>query len=198
LSSSRETVVIGISAVSGGGKTALTLKVTELLGDAVTIHFDDYDDSTIHPENLREWFDAGADYNAWKTPVFTEHLRLLRAGGSVSSVGSGIEVGPARYVVADAPLGRAHAASATLIDFMVYVDTPLDVAMARRILRDLERAREEDAIAHLDDLRSDLIGHLNGAREIYAHQQAAATSDLVLDGQLSLDELAQAVLAGVS
>ena len=54
MSSSRETVVIGISAVSGGGKMALTLKVTELLGDAVTIHFDDYDDSTIHPENLRE------------------------------------------------------------------------------------------------------------------------------------------------
>ena len=70
MSGSRETVVIGISAVSGGGKMALTLKVTELLGDAVTIHFDDYDDSTIHPENLREWFDAGADYNAWKTPRF--------------------------------------------------------------------------------------------------------------------------------
>ena len=190
-------MVIGISAISGGGKTALTLRVAELLGNAVTIHFDDYDDSTIHPENMREWFNAGADYNAWEPPVFTEHLRSLKAGGSVLSVDGGAAIGPAKYVVVDAPLGRAQSESGMLIDFMVYVDTPLDVAMARRILRDLERTRDQDVSEYLADLRSDLVGYLNGAREIYAHKQVAETSDLVLDGQLSLDELAKAVLAGV-
>ena len=52
----------------------------------------------------------------------------------------GSAVGPASYVVADAPLGRAHSDSGRFIDLMVFIDTPLDIAMARRTLRDVERA----------------------------------------------------------
>lgn len=171
----------------GGGKTALSLRVAELLGDPVTIHFDDYDDSTIHPENMCEWSKAGTDYNAWETLVFTKHLRSLKAVGSVLSVDGGAAIGPAKYIVVDAPLGRAQYESEMLIDFMVYVDTPLDVVMARRILRDLERARDQDVSEYRADLRSDLVGYLNGARGIYAHKQVAETSDLFRDGQLNLD-----------
>ena len=47
--------VIGISSVSGGGKTAVAVKLTELLQDAVILSFDDYDENTVHPEDLHAW-----------------------------------------------------------------------------------------------------------------------------------------------
>ncbi len=202
--SSKGAFVIGISAVSGGGKTALTLKLAEMLDDAVTIHFDDYDDldyddlelTNVHPESLREWFDAGADYDVYKTPGITKHLRSLKSGDSVVSVVDGSTIGPARYVVADAPLGRAHADSGRYIDYMVFIDTAPEVAMARRLLRNLDRAGDEGLDEYLGDLRSDLTSFLNGTPKGYFtfSKQIAETSDLVLNGQLSLDELAQEVL----
>ena len=54
-------VIIGISAVTGGGKTAVTLRLTEVLEDAVALHFDDYDDTNVHPDDLQRWFADGAD-----------------------------------------------------------------------------------------------------------------------------------------
>jgi uridine kinase len=35
--------IIGISAVSGGGKTALTRRLAELLQDSAALFFDDYE-----------------------------------------------------------------------------------------------------------------------------------------------------------
>jgi uridine kinase len=43
---------------------------------------------------------------------------------------------PSQYIIFDAPLGYAHKETGQYIDFLVFIDTPLDVAMARRILRD--------------------------------------------------------------
>ena len=51
----KSSFVIGLSSVSGGGKTAVAKKLTELLQDAVMLCFDDYDDTTVHPEDLNTW-----------------------------------------------------------------------------------------------------------------------------------------------
>ncbi len=52
MTNSERSLVIGISSVSGGGKTATAKKLAVLLHDAVTLCFDDYDNSNLHPENL--------------------------------------------------------------------------------------------------------------------------------------------------
>ncbi len=82
---------------------------------------------------------GGADYDEFKTPVFTGQLEALKAGRSVRYPDGGVTISPARYVVADAPLSRTHSDSGRFIDLMVFVDTALDVPMARRILRDMKR-----------------------------------------------------------
>ena len=49
-------------------------------------------------------------------------------------------------------MGRAHSDSGQFIDLMVFIDTPLDIAMARRILRDIEpaaRSTAEEALKHV-------------------------------------------------
>lgn len=191
--------VIGITSVSGGGKTAVTRRLVETLGNAVAIHFDDYDDTNIHPADIQRWFADGADYNAYETPVLTSHLQELKAGRSIRYPTDGTVIEPARYVVADAPLGRAHSASGRLIDLLVFIDTPLDVAMARRVLRDIDAASRQTADRPLEHVKADLAGYERGARPVYEHFQARmrADADLIVDGTLDLDLIVERIRAAV-
>ena len=188
--------VIGISAVSGGGKTALSLRLVDLLQDAVAVLFDDYDESSVIPD-FPTWFADGADYDAFKTLVFTEHIRTLKNGKAVTSPVSGSKIEPAKYIVVDAPLGRLHEDSGKYIDLMVFIDTPLDVAMARRLSRDLAREGDEGSAEAIDNVKADMGAYPNVARPIYVGfvERIKPTCDLVLDGSLSLDELAAAIVS---
>ena len=189
--------VIGISAVSGGGKTAVTRRLAEVLGDAVAIHFDDYDDTNVHPDDLQRWFSDGSDCDVYETPVFTRHLEALKAVQSVRYPIGGATLGPARYVVADAPLGRSHSDSGRFIDLMVFVDTPLDIAMARRILRDVEQATQSTAAENLEHVKGGLTGYEPRARPIYEHfqQRMRAGADFIVDGALGIDRIVDRILS---
>ena len=182
--------IVGITSVSGGGKTVASMHLAKALGEAVAIHFDDYDGTNVHPANLQRWFTEGADYDVYETPLFTRHLRTLKAGQSIDYPISGAIVGPARYVVADAPLGRAHSDSGKLIDMLVFIDTPLDIAMARRILRDIEPADE-----FLQDLKSELAEYESYAKPIYEHfqERMQADCDLIIDGTLGIDLIVERI-----
>jgi uridine kinase len=192
---SRPSFVIGISSVSGGGKTAVAKKLAERLQDAVTLCFDDYDATNIHPENLQTWLMEGSDFNAWKTPVLTDDVQSLKAGNPITSSVDGSKILPAKFIVFDAPLGRAHLDTGRFIDFMVFIDTPLDVAMARRLLRDISGDTEQDPADIIQKLRANLSRYLNGARSLYLgfQDQVKKRCDLVLDGCLTVDELAAAI-----
>ena len=186
--------VVGITSVSGGGKTAASRRLAVVLSDVVAIHFDDYEATHVYPADLHRWFADGADYDAYETPRFTRHLRVLKAGRGVRYPIGGAEVGPARYVVADAPLGRAHSDSGSLIDLLVFIDTPLDVAMARRILRDIELADEP-----LQHVIAELAGYEARARPIYEHfqERMRADADLIVDGTLGIDLVVERIRSEV-
>ena len=176
--------VVGITAVSGGGKTAAARRLAGVLAEAVAIHFDDYEETNVYPADLHRWFADGADYEVYETPLFTRHLQALRAGRSVLYPIGGSVVGPARWVVADAPLGRAHSDSGRLIDLLIFIDTPLDVAMARRLLRDIELADEP-----LQHVMGELAGYEARARPIYEQfqERMRADADLIVEGTLGID-----------
>ena len=183
--------VVGISSVSGGGKTATTLRMVEVLGDAVALHFDDYDETNVHPDDIQRWFADGADYDAYQTPVFSHHLQALKAGQSICHPVGGTPIGPTRYVVADAPLGRAHSDSGQFIELMVFIDTPLDVAMERRILRDIGPAAPSTADDALKRVKGELSGYEHLLRPIYMHfqERMRGGSDLIVDGTLSIEQV---------
>ena len=194
MANSESPFVIGISSVSGGGKTATARKLAELLQNAVTLCFDDYDDTNIHPQNLLAWLKKGGNYNAWKTPTLTKDLHALKSGNPITSVLDGSLISPAQFIIFDAPLGRAHCDTGRFIDFMVYIDEPLDIAIARRVLRDLvDKNPQADAI--LKNLEENLSSYLNEGRPIYLHfeHHLKQTSDLILDGCLTLEELAMEI-----
>ena len=182
--------IVAITSVSGGGKTAVTRRLASTLGDAVAIHYDDYDDTNIHPDDLQRWSKDGGDYDAYETPLFTGHLQALKVGRSIRYPTDGVTVGPAKYVVADAPLGRAQSDSGRLIDLSVFIDTPLDIAMARRILRDIELVD-----GPLQHVKTELSGYETRARPIYRHFQKRMRegSDLIVDGILGIDLIVEKI-----
>ena len=140
-----------------------------------------------------------ADYDEFVTQLFTEHIRSLKDGKPVRSPVSGSKIGPARYIVVDAPLGRVHSDSGKYFDFMVFIDTPLDVAMARRLLRDLTLANVDTANETVASVKAETEAYLSGARRIYESfvERVKPTCDLVLDGNLTLDELASIVVSSL-
>ena len=137
-----------------------------------------------------------ADYNDWETPRLTDDLGKLKSGEAIVSYVTGLEVKPRKYIIFDSPLGRAHAETARFIDFMVFIDTPLDVAMARRIWRDLPSISAESSSSLADLLKGQLSAYLDYGRQacLEMEKQVKPTCDLILDGCLPADELAKVIV----
>ncbi len=175
--------VIAINSVSGGGKTALSELLHESLQSSELFRFDDFDDTNIYPDDYYEWTMRGADLSEFDCP------------GMSSAIAEEIEKGDFSYIILDYPFGRAHHRMRECIDLSVYIDTPLDVAMARRILRNYLGERETPANETMVSLKKDLVHYLNKARVPYLnHFRHIEHSDLILDGCKSLEELRDNIL----
>ncbi len=126
--------VIAISSVAGGGKTTLVKRTTELLC-GTALFFDDYDSVSNYPDEKR-WLKDGADMNEWKTPQFAKDLSALRSGNSIVSPINGNTILPSEFIIIEEPTGRERIEMASLIDFVVVINTPLEIALARVLLRE--------------------------------------------------------------
>ena len=155
--------VIGVSSYSGDGKTTLIKHLIKSVEDSVGIFFDDYGDSIESPP-MDTWATI-ENYDGWKCPLLAEHLEKLKSGQSIVHPETGKEVHSAKHIFFDAALGKGHRETGQFIDLMVFIDTPLDVAMARRLLRDY--TEEKGAEKMLSDLRQELELYLDGRRQSY-------------------------------
>src|SRR5262249_53334721 len=131
--------VIALSGVSCAGKSSLMRKTAELLGEAACLEFDDYNGVSFYPPDLSAWVAAGADPDEWRTPEFAAALQALRQGQRVTlPEGKGV-VEPRPYLVVEEPFGRARREVSASLDYVVYLDLPLDIAMIRKLRRDTAR-----------------------------------------------------------
>lgn len=170
--------VVAINSVSGGGKTTLAEHLAASLPNAVLFRFDDFDDTNVYPDDF-----CGARILDFDCP------------GMVAAVREELGRGSASFIVLDYPFGRDHPCFEREIDFSVFIDTPLDVAMARRILRDFLAPSELSAMERLETLKGDLAHYLAKSRDPYVdHDRHRATCDLVLNGCAGLDQLRDLVL----
>ncbi len=87
-------------------------------------------------------------------------------------------------MILDYPFAYCHDIIKPYIDTAFFVDTPLDISLARRILRDMS-----DATA--DEIRHDLEMYLTYARIAFIQMQKdiLPSSDYVIDGTLSVEEI---------
>ncbi|MBV7336720.1 zeta toxin family protein [Chloroflexi bacterium TSY] len=190
--------VIVIGGTSGAGKTTLTERVAEVLGNAVSLHFDDYKSVAEYPTDPVRWLEEGKDLDAWKIPQLREDLIALRSGRAISLPDGKGEVQPATYVVYEEPSGRARTGMRELIEYVVLVDVPLEIALSRKLVQDLEQCltgMPSEKLAWAIEKVANYYSNYALAREYYLTciEQVRADSNLIVDGTKPTDELAREI-----
>jgi uridine kinase len=93
----------------------------------------------------RRWIAEGADPAAWKVPKLTEDLLELRQGRPIRHSVTKLVTIPTPIIVVEEPFGRSRPELRALIDFVAVLDTPLEVALARRLLRELRSSENSES-----------------------------------------------------
>jgi len=163
--------IISVAAVTAGGKTTVVNELKKRFRNAQSLHFDNY---TFEGEvdNFYSWVLDGADYHVWNLTPFEKDILKIKSAGICD------------YLILDYPFAYCHNTIKPYIDTAFFIDTPLDISLARRILRDMS-----DASA--DEIRQDLEMYLKYARVAFIQMQKdiLPSSDFVIDGTRSVEEI---------
>ena len=173
----KKPITIAIAGVSGGGKTALVTHLATHTNSAIALFFDDYD--LDGPDDVLEWVDRGADSHEWNLePFVADFVELLKQ--------------PVEYIFLDYPFAYQHMRMKEYIDLAVFIDTPLDLALARRISRDFHDSSEEEIVAQVNYYASH-------GRRAYIHMlnKIQPDSDLIVDGTLTIKDLGDQLMEKV-
>jgi uridine kinase len=111
-------LVVGISGISGSGKTVLTKLLAYQL-NATAIYWDDFDEISRFPEDYVAWYDSGSPggANAWDYPLLADTIKRLKLRETVTSPATREKLESENWIVFDAPFGRDHKQTASYIDF---------------------------------------------------------------------------------
>jgi uridine kinase len=188
--------VIAVAGPSGAGKSTLVKELVRELKDAVALYFDDYHpgivSSTSYPKDLAQWLAEGANPDSWATPQMIADLQALLNGETIASPDNKSVLRPATFIVMEEPFGRARTPLKKLVNYVIAINTPLEVALARRLLREAEKPYFKE---HPDEFGSSMLNYLHIyleiARPLYlaANEHVHKDCNLVLDGLKPLPEI---------
>lgn len=162
--------IIAIAAVTAGGKTTVVNEIKKKLKNVQTLHFDDYSFEG-EVEDFYDWVLQGANYNVWNLRPMIKDICKIKNNQDCD------------YLLLDYPFAYCHKELSQHIDLAIFIDTPLDIAMARRVLRDMKNASGEE-------IRHDMDMYLKYARIAYVQmlKDVLPSSDYVIDGTKELEE----------
>ena len=160
--------IIAIGAVTAGGKTTLVNAIKDKLARTASLHFDDYSfDGEVN--DFYKWVSDGANYNVWDlSPLKADIEKIINSDRY-------------DYLLLDYPFAYQNKMIKDYLDCCIFIDTPLDIALARKVLRDM---KESSA----DDIRYEMDVYLKYARIAYVQilQDILPISDYVIDGTKEL------------
>lgn len=187
--------VVAVSGPVGAGKSTLVAGLADVLGSTATIHFDHYERMTEQPiEAIRRWAQNGADPDAMPVPGLSEALQTLKSGRPIVDPATQKEIAPAKFILFETQFGRRHAATGRAIDFLIWIDTPLDVALARKLrqftsgagIRSLDESRT--FLQWLEGYLDNYLGLVGGLLR-RQRDTVGADADMLVDGQRDAGEL---------
>ncbi len=176
--------VISISGMSGSGKTTVSNALKEQLANAVIISFDNYD-AVYLDGDINEWSANGNDENEWHLePIVRDIEEILTK--------------PFDYIIIDYPFGRKNKEIGKYIDFAIFIDTPLDIALARRIIRDYTSRGEHryKIEVNLKTIEKELQNYLEISRPTYARmaETQISYSDRIIDGTKPVEKIVNTII----
>ena len=155
--------IIAIAGASASGKSLLAKNIVceiaeEIGNDKIAVIKEDayYRDQTHL--SMEERFQTNYDHpDAFEHELLMQHLQMLRDGESIevptycytthTRIEETTRVAPKRVVVIEGILLLSDPALRRQFDICVYVDTPLDICLLRRMQRDIrERGRSLESV----------------------------------------------------
>lgn len=174
--------IIGISGITGAGKTTLTHALAKEL-KATMLKWDDFDDISTSPVDYVDWYKRGQNYNEWNYHILADVLKSLKDKQSILHPISKQPLQPTEYIIFDAPLGRLHQQTGIYIDTCVHLSLPLDISLCRRLLRDF---KNEDKTKK--ELLTELEYYLSDSRPLFFDDDLKKSADLIIDGLFDVEE----------
>src|SRR5690348_6307423 len=175
-------IIIGISGNMGSGKTTLAKALTKSL-TATSLAWDDFDDISTGPDDLIAWYKQGENYQAWDFPALENVLKILKSGNSIIHPVFNNKLIPTQYLIFDAPLGYLHEQTGKYIDLNIHIDCPLDVSLARWLIRDFKETNKTK-----QELIKELEFYLSDSRPLFMDEKLKSNADFIIDGLLSVDQ----------
>jgi uridine kinase len=181
--------VIGIGGGTGSGKTSLAQRLVESQ-NAVLLTHDRYYHTVSDPDEFN--FDHP---DALETKRMVFDLKQLKKGEAVDlpvydfsrhcRLSQTERLEPHPLIVAEGILILADPEVRNLLDLAVYVDTPDDIRLIRRLQRDtIERGRTMESVL------KQYLKTVRPMHEMFVHP-SKKEAQIVLDGMLPLPELIQ-------
>jgi uridine kinase len=145
-----ERIIIGIAGGTASGKTTLAniLLSESGKGNAVIIRLDNY---YRNRTDLSFEKRAALNYDhpdAFDVALVIEHLKSLKGGTSIQQptydfvnhlrAKNTLKTNPAPVIIVEGILTFAITEVLALLDFKIFVDTPADIRVLRRVQRDIE------------------------------------------------------------
>jgi uridine kinase len=194
---------IGIAGASGSGKSYFTKKIKESLNNRVLCLSQDdyYEDRSQIPLEQREVINYDHP-NAIDFDLLRRHLIRLKNGDSIEMPLYDFTVHtrrlqhktcrPADIILLEGILIFSNKRLHSLIDFKIFVDTPLDICLARRLKRDItERGRSIDSVIdqYLTTVRPMYLKYVLPGKKI---------ADFVVVGEGTMEKSLSSVLRVIS
>ena len=168
--------VVAISAVTAGGKTTVVNELKSRFAGIQTLHFDDYSfDGEV--DDFYQWVLDGADYCVWNLEPLKKDILKLKDSDECD------------LLILDYPFAYCHPLIKPYIDLAIFIDTPLDIALVRHVIRDFAEASGQE-------ICSALKSYVDYARIAYLQmlKDVKPSSDYVVDGALSLSEIVDIIV----
>ena len=157
-----KTTIIGIAGGTASGKTTLARKVYEAsqnYGSVVMLRLDDYYKEVTnmtYEERTKINFDHPDSYDS---ALLVEHINALKNGQSIdcptydfvihnrSNITK--QINPANVIIVEGIMTFAIPELLKMFDIKIFVDTPDDIRLLRRLTRDIkERGRTIDSVVN--------------------------------------------------
>lgn len=166
--------IISISAVSGGGKTSVIQALAQNLNKAAAFYFDEYEYHR-QPDNIGEWIDNGSNPDAWDLSLIENDIYAAMQSDNYD------------YIIIDYPFGKNSGYNISkIINTAVFIDTPPDIALARRIVRDFKDSTVDNIVNELNTYP--LI------RKYFVYDEKSRQQyDFFVDGCLPVNDIVQII-----